>query len=374
MPHINKQMASFFLTTKCNLSCEYCYNREERDQMIEQSLPIDIAKAGVDLFFQESSSRHIRFYGPGEPTQEIELMKKIVAYAEAKTDTTLTVELQTNGVFAKKGDCGWLLNHINNMWISFDGEPEVHDKQRHFPNGNPSSPIIENNIKWLLENKVSQNLMIGARVTITNENLERQKSMLDYFLSLGIKHIWSDPIFHEVGMRPVNKSLAKLESLKFDMDRYVDTFIEARRYAEELGIFYGSFLTCNFDGITNKHCRACTPVPHFTPDGYISACDLVTSGENAGHMDCFVYGKWDDNNQHFLIDNKKVRALQKRTTDNMNHCKDCIVREHCGGYCLGEVQNETGSLTGQKPRVCKAIKRLAKSVNFTDMQYPLLHP
>jgi len=140
MPHTNKQMASFFLTTKCNLCCEYCYNREERDQMIEQSLPIDIAKAGVDLFFQESKSRHIRFYGPGEPTQEIELMKKIVAYAEEKTDTILTVELQTNGVFPKKGDRKWLLNHINIMWMSFDGEPEVHDKQRHFPNGNPSTP------------------------------------------------------------------------------------------------------------------------------------------------------------------------------------------------------------------------------------------
>ena len=89
MPHVKKQMASFFLTTKCNLSCEYCYNRKERTQMIEQSLPLEIAKAGVDMFFKESSSRHIRFYGPGEPTQEIKLMKEIVAYeGELKFDTS----------------------------------------------------------------------------------------------------------------------------------------------------------------------------------------------------------------------------------------------------------------------------------------------
>jgi len=373
LPHVNKQMASFFLTTKCNLTCEYCYNREERTQMLEQSLPIEIAKAGVDLFFKESSSRHIRFYGPGEPTQEIGLMKEIVAYAGSKAGSDLTVELQTNGVFERK-EREWLLNNVNIMWISFDGEPEVHDAQRHFPDKSPTSPFIEDNVKWLLDNKVSQDFMVGTRVTITDHNVERQKSMVDYFLSLGIKHIWSDPVFPTVGMIPVCKDTEKLESFQFNMDRYVDTYIEARRHAEKSGVFYGSFLTCNFDGICNKHCRACTPVPHFTPDGYISSCDLVTFGKNAGHMDCFVYGKWDKNEQRFLIDNEKVKSLQERTTDNINHCRNCKVREHCGGYCLGEVQNETGSLTGQKPNACRAIKRLAENISFTDSPYPYMHP
>lgn len=373
MPHVNKQMASFFLTTKCNLRCEYCYNREERTQVVEQSLPIEIAKAGVDLFFNENSSRHIRFYGPGEPTQKIGLMKEIVAYAESKAGSDLTVELQTNGVFSKK-DREWLLNHVNIMWISFDGEPEVHDAKRHFSNGSPSSPFIEDNVKWLLNFKGPKNFMVGARVTITNDNVIRQKSMVDYFLSLGIKHIWSDPVFPTVGKIPVCKDTEKLESFQFNMDRYVDTYIEARHHAEKVGVFYGSFLTCNFDGICNKHCRACTPVPHFTPDGYISACDLVTFGKNAGHMDCFVYGKWDENEQMFRINDKKVQALQERTTDNMSHCSNCEVREHCGGYCLGEVQNETGILTGQKPHACKAIKRFAEKIGFMDSPYPYTHP
>lgn len=373
MPHVNKQMASFFLTTKCNLACEYCYNREERTQMLEQSLPIEIAKAGVDLFFKESSSRHIRFYGPGEPTQEIGLMKDIVAYARSKAGNDLTVELQTNGVFAKK-DREWLLNNVNIMWISFDGEPDIHNAQRHFRNGSPTSSFIEDNVKYLLKSNKYQSIMIGARVTVTDDNIERQKSMVDYFFSLGIKHIWSDPVFPKVGQIPVCNNTEEQESFQFNMDRYVDTYIAARHHAEKAGGFYGSFLTCNFDGICNKHCRACTPVPHFTPDGYISACDLVTFGKNAGHMDCFVYGKWDENEQRFVINNKKVQALQERTTDNMSHCRNCEVRENCGGYCLGEVQNETGKLTGQKPHACKAIKLLAEKIGLTDTPYPYMHP
>ena len=31
MSHCNKKMLSFFLTTKCNLCCRYCYNAKERN-------------------------------------------------------------------------------------------------------------------------------------------------------------------------------------------------------------------------------------------------------------------------------------------------------------------------------------------------------
>lgn len=373
MPHAKKEMVSFFLTTRCNLCCEYCYNREERSKIVEQSLPIEIAKAGLDWFFKRYQSRHIRFYGPGEPTQEIELMKEIVSYARQQAGSEVSVELQTNGVFLPK-DREWLLNNINIMWISFDGEPFVHDAQRHFPNGSPTSPFIEKNVKWIMENRTNQNLMVGVRVTITDENVDRQKQMVDYFKSLGIEYIWSDPMIPSVGVIPSCYDKSKMASFHFDMDKYVDEYIEAKRYADSIGMFYGSFLTCNFDGTCKSHCRACIPVPHFTPDGYISACDLVTFGKDAGHMDCFVYGKWNDNEHMFSIDDNKVHALQERTIDHMKHCNSCKVREHCGGYCLGEVQNETGELTGQKVHVCKAINRLAENIGFSDVPYLFMHP
>lgn len=50
MSHVNKEMASFFLTTRCNLRCVYCYNCKERLNTFEQSLPLNIARAGVDYF------------------------------------------------------------------------------------------------------------------------------------------------------------------------------------------------------------------------------------------------------------------------------------------------------------------------------------
>lgn len=373
MPHIKKQMISFFLTTKCNLRCVYCYNSKERATLRTQTLPVNIAKAGIDYFFADNASRHIRFYGPGEPTCEFLLMKEIVAYAREKAGNEITVEIQTNGCFSNSVRA-WLLDNSNIIWVSFDGEPDIQNANRPRAGGYPSSTIIEDNVTWLIKNAGSRNLMVGARVTITDRNITRQKQIVDYFRSLGIRYIWTDPLFPAVDTIPVCNDIDKKNNYHFDMNSYVDNFIEAYRYAKENDVFYGSFLICNFDGTCSQHCRACTPVPHLTPDGYVSACDMVTFGENPHHMDCFVYGKWNEVLQCFDFDTEKVKALQARSINNMPHCKNCEVREHCGGYCLGEVTNETGNMYGQKPVVCKAIKRLYKEIGINDEPFLYLHP
>lgn len=372
MPHIEKQMVSFFLTTKCNLRCIYCYNSNQRSSIKEQTLPLEIAKAGVDYFFSTSKSRHIRFYGPGEPTQEFFLLKDIVEYARVKAGKELTVELQTNGCFGNNVR-EWILHNVNIVWFSFDGEPDIQNANRPCANGKPSAPILENNARWLIEHADGRDIMVGARVTMTDKNIVRQREIIDYFYALGISHIWTDPLFPSVGNIPVCQDVQKKENFHFNIIKYVDNFIDAFYYAKNRGVFYGSFLICNFDGKCSKHCRACTPTPHFTTDGYVSACDLVTFGQNPHHMDCFVYGKWNRKQKKFDFDKEKIAILQSRSIDNMKHCSSCIAKDHCGGYCLGEVMNETGCLFGQKEKTCEAIRKLYNRLG-EQAHFDYLHP
>ena len=372
MPHINKRMVSFFLTTKCNLCCEYCYNIDQRMHKQEQTLPFEVAKAGLDYYFSHGGNSHIRFYGPGEPTREFGLLKKITEYARLKSSEPLVFEMQTNGCFSKEV-CDWLLTNANILWISFDGEPKMHDKNRHFAKGEPTSGVIEDNVKYLISKKGNQDLMVGARVTITNANIDRQTQIVDYFYSLGIRYVWTDPLFPSVDTIPVSNDTKKKQAFHFNMNEYVKNYIKAYHYAQDKGMFYGSILTCNFDGKCTKHCRACIPAMHFTPDGYVSACDMVTFGENAHHMDCFVYGKWNQEKKIFIFDDKKIEALKNRSIYNMPHCKQCIAAEHCGGYCLGEVVNETGSLLGQKEATCAAIRELFLAIGEVS-PYKYTHP
>ena len=383
MPHYNKKMISFFMTTKCNLCCRYCYNSNERSRIKEYTIPLEIAKAGINWYFSQNDCRHIRFYGPGEPTQAFESMVNITNYAKSFKDggDRVTVEIQTNGVFDREVR-EWLLNNANIIWISFDGMPDIQDYNRplnpmYYPlfSSTRTSSIIEENVRWLINNTSSQKLMVGARATITNKNVYKQKEMVDYFEKIGIRNIWTDPVFYSVDKKPVNENIEKRGALQFDMNAYIDNYVSSYEYAKNKGIFYGSFLAVNFDGESCYHCRSCSPLaaPHLTPDGYISACDMTVLGKQAFHMNPFIVGKWNDSVKKFDIYYDKVEALGKRKSTNMQHCIKCPVKLHCGGYCLGEVQNETGDYYSRIPEKCKAIIRLYDYVG-DGYKYEYLHP
>lgn len=383
MPHCNKKMISFFLTTKCNLCCRYCYNAKERNAIQEQTIPLDIAYAGIDWYFETNESRHIRFYGPGEPTQEFEKLKQITEYAKhhLKGGDKVTVEIQTNGVFTEEIR-DWFLDNINIAWMSFDGMQDVQNynrplnpKYHSLYNGKTSAEVLEDNVRWLIANKGERDLMVGARVTITDKNIDKQKEMVDYFYSLGIRYVWTNPLFYSVGKIPVCNDEAKKAAYHFDMDGYIENYLEAYYYAKEKGVFWGSFLTINFDGESAYHCRCCTPLnaPHLTPDGYISACDMVVLGAEPYHMDAFIVGKWDPESKTFVLNHEKIKALNERKSTLMKHCKSCPAQLHCGGCCLGETLNEFGCLDGQNTVKCRAIRTLFKALG-TSLPYPYLHP
>lgn len=383
MPHCNKKMISFFLTTKCNLCCRYCYNAEERNAIDEQTIPLEIAKAGIDWYFSTNESRHIRFYGPGEPTQEFDKMKKITEYAKSHPNggERVTVEIQTNGVFAKEVR-EWALNNFNIMWMSFDGMKDIQDynrplnpKFKEIFDNKSSAEVLEDNVKWLIKNKGNRNFMVGARVTITDKNIEKQIEMVDYFYNLGIRYVWTNPLFYAVGKIPVCDDIKKLSKYSFNMDSYIDNYLKAYFYAKSKGLFWGSFLTINFDGESPYHCRCCTPLnaPHLTPDGYISACDMVVLGAESYHMKPFIVGKWNNEKKEFEFDYDKIHVLNERKSTNMKHCQNCPAKLHCGGYCLGETVNESGKLDGQNRIKCNAINKLLNCIGACD-PYDFLHP
>lgn len=383
MPHCNKKMISFFLTTKCNLCCRYCYNAKERNEIEEQTIPLDVAYAGIDWYFKNNESRHIRFYGPGEPTQEFEKLVSITNYARNHSNRgkDVTVEIQTNGVFTHDIR-DWMLENMNIMWMSFDGMKEIQNYNRPLNpdfsdlyGGKTSAEVLEENVRWLTANRGDHNLMVGARVTITDKNIDMQREMIDYFYSLGIRYVWTNPLFYSVGKKPIIQDEKAKKNYHFDMNRYLENYIDAYHYGKSKGLFWGSFLTINFDGESCYHCRCCTPqsAPHLTPDGYISACDMVVLGAEPYHMNPFIVGKWDSAKKEFKFYDDKIKALNERKSTNITHCQNCPAKLHCGGYCLGETVNETGRLDGQNQIKCSAVRYLYKELGTCE-PYPYLHP
>ena len=182
MAHVRKQMISFFMTTKCNLDCIYCYTPKYKQIKPEdQSIDLDFARKGIDDFFRDNPSRYIRFYGIGEPTIEIEKIKAITEYARLKSgDKDVYIELQSNGCFPESTR-KWIAENVNWLWISCDGPADVHNKQRPFRNGEATSEKVEETIKSLQN---IDTLTVGVRVTLMSDMISQQRKFVDYFDSI----------------------------------------------------------------------------------------------------------------------------------------------------------------------------------------------
>ena len=149
MGHYRKNVLTLFLTNQCNCACKYCYLGEHHAHISKRTIDLDFARIGIQDFFSNTNSRSIRFFGNGEPTLELDLMKEIYIIAEELAENHLVSEIQTNGVFGKDV-CEWLSDHITTIWISCDGSPVVQDYYRTLKNGRPTSGIVTNSISTLV--------------------------------------------------------------------------------------------------------------------------------------------------------------------------------------------------------------------------------
>lgn len=365
MPHSSKEMISFFLTTRCNLNCIYCYTNKSTFEHQDQTLNLDFAKAGIDDYYETNYKRHIRFFGAGEPTEEFDLMKKIYYYAKDK-DYRTTAEIQTNGCFSEEV-AKWLAWNVDIIWISSDGTPDIQDYYRPMLSNSKSSEILERNIRYIVNQKCESGV-VGIRSTITDSNYEKQIEMIKYFSKMGIKNFWVDPVFPSIG------EIESHNRWKFDMGKFIEKFIEAVRYAYSHGMTYGSILTCNFDEPGEVACRALLPVPHLTTDGYISACDMALFGNDNNHMDVFIYGKWDEEKKKIIYYQDKIDYLRSRVYQKLESCSNCSVAPYCRGYCPGEVTNETGDIFGCKTIICNPTRILFHRLTDEEKKYTFTHP
>lgn len=120
MSHVRKEMISFFLTTRCNLDCTYCYANKARSIHSHQTLSLEFAQIGIDYYFEHFESRRLRFFGAGEPTCELELMDQICHYARSRAGKEVSTEIQTNGAFSSSVR-EWLAENIGTYLLNKRG-------------------------------------------------------------------------------------------------------------------------------------------------------------------------------------------------------------------------------------------------------------
>lgn len=175
-----KLSLTLVITSRCNLSCIYCYQKHDDKNKMSLGVAISI----IDKIFcnvpDNTDEIVIKFFG-GEPLLEFELIKEIVGYIFSQNrKETIKFYAPTNGT---------LLNYEMKEWftarkdyfvlgLSIDGAKETQ-------NYNRCNSFEKIDINFFLTNWPDQ----GVKVTLSNYSLPRLAENIKFLHSCGFKEV-----------------------------------------------------------------------------------------------------------------------------------------------------------------------------------------
>lgn len=340
------------LTFNCNLACEYCFVHTKSPKDI---MSFNTAQKAIDFIFDNSYENiNITLLG-GEPLLEFELIKKIVPYAEEKAkkySKNLNWAITTNGTLIDEKILAFFAKYQINLLLSIDGGKESHDRYRKTKSGEGTwlkiislLPLIRQYQSW-----------IGARMTVSPENIEFMFEDFKQLVSLGINQFiiapaqgeryWSKEQINQYGC-----NLIKTQQEYYDLKK--------AGIAIRIDDFENDEIECKGWG-----CRAGITSLAVAPNGDISPCSkLLGLTDESGK--CIV------GNIHRGINYKLLVPFRKPESWQTPQCKQCTNK--CTGGCYAVNYEQTGNHFTPSDENClfwlvkKEIARISKDNKSTNV-------
>ena len=314
---------ALFLTTACNLRCAYCYASAGGNPA--RFMSADVAATGIDFVARNARERglgsfSVAYHGGGEPTLHWSVLTGSLAHARNRAgETGLRVDasLTTNGVLTE-AQTDWIAGNLQDLTLSFDGLPEVHDRNRLGILGEPSSRRVLDTMKRL----DGAGFSYGLRMTVAADQVARLPESVEFACSHSrAERILVEPVFPS----------GRYEGPAVDPDEFVVAFLaasaRARRAARRL-CFSGARLGV----LTNHFCGLSQDLFALSPDGGVSGCYAVFS-ERDERAATFFYGRLDREAGGISFDMAVLSRLRRRAVQYRAACRGCFCRWTCAGDC-----------------------------------------
>jgi uncharacterized protein len=322
-----------FPTLRCNLNCVYCYsdaNKEKTD------LSLSLAKKGIDHYFERYTSNlqkiELFFAGGGEPTVNWPVLEGAVRYAQKKSEKfgkELCLSITFNGVI-NKFQRRFIQKNFNAARISFDGLKEIQNHQRLMINGEGSYDAVVETMNFFDDAQ----MIYDVRPTITNFSVKKMaenfKFITENFSPISVGFVPS----HEAGKQQQGHS----SSFVKEYVKQIKEILVQSSQKHKLNLRFSGNLFSLRGGY------ACALFNSFilVPGGHISTCTHVAqpADKESNH---FFIGKFDTDENDFIIDHKKISLFQKLHVENIKSCRKCIAKYYCAGGCPYHNHKVTGS-------------------------------
>lgn len=353
---------TFQVTDACNLACTYCYQINKGTRRMS----LETAKKFIDLLFDEEKNNGyittkkspfivLDFIG-GEPLLEIKLIDKIIDYFLIKAFELehpwayrYYISICSNGVLYFKPEVQKFFNkHANHLSlnITIDGNKELHDSCRVFPDGSPSYNLAVSAAKDWMEKRKGY---MGSKVTIAPGNISYVSKALKHMIKLGYEEINANCVYEEGWNLEHAHELYK--QMKEFSNYLIDNDLEDKIYCS---LYEEKFfkpkdlqsLDC-WCGGTNSMMLSCDP------DGWLYPCIRYMEsslGEKQspiriGHVDYGIYKTEEEKNV------EKCMNCVTRRTQSSDKCFYCPIAEGCSD-CAAYNYQVFGTVHSKATYIC----------------------
>jgi uncharacterized protein len=330
----------------CNLRCKYCFADAGEYHMRDRSiLPPETGRKALDWLVRKSGNRYnleVDFFG-GEPLLNFPAIREIVAYGrelEKKYHKHFKFTVTTNGVNLNDEMIEFFNREMDNVVLSMDGRPEVHDRMRPTANGKGSYGLIIDHAKALAERRGQRQYYI--RGTYTRYNLDFANDVL-HLADLGFEQLSIEPVVtdpgHDYALRPED-----LPRIYAEYERLGKEYL-ARRSDGRWFNFFHFMLDLTGGPCLQKRLTGCGAGNEYvavTPNGDIWPCHQFVGRENM-RMGSVLDETFDSDKQAYF---KRNHVLAKEK------CRSCWARFYCSGGCAANAHAFNGDIAKPHDMEC----------------------
>ena len=268
------------VTHDCNLKCTYCYEHHKNKQ---NKLSKETAKKIVDFLFEEDLKNSqlinkdeadcliLNFIG-GEPLLEVEIISYFMEYFREKAFqlnhrwfNKYMISISSNGVNYFSSDVQTFIKENSgrlSLGITVDGNKQLHDTCRLFPNGKGSYDIAA----AAFRDVISMNNIASTKLTFSKENIKEASNAIINM----IEEFNCDIIHANCAFEPLwddNDANIFYYELKKIVDYLIDNKLYEKKYISLLNDNIGKADTSN-----NNYCGGTGKMLAFDTNGEIYPC------------------------------------------------------------------------------------------------------
>ena len=380
----NTYTITFQITDACNLQCSYCYQINKHNHVMN----IETAKKFIDLLLnndedmqyiydtQHGTSVIIEFIG-GEPFLEVDLIEEIYTYFVTqcilkKHPWALShkISICSNGVlyFTPKVQ-NFIKKHLYEMSfsISIDGNKELHDACRKFPDGSGSYDIAHAAMRHYVD--VLHGSM-GSKMTLAPDNIQYTYNAIKSLIEDGYTEINLNCIYEKGWTN--EHAIILYNQLKQTADYIYEHDLFDKIY---LSIFCETFFKPKNENDLSNWCGGDGHMIAVDYKGDIYPCIRYMESSLGNDQPPFIIGNVDKGlfyteEQRYNFD--YLRSIDRRS-QSTDECFNCPIAEGCS-WCTAYNYQVFGTPNARATYICIMHKaRALANAYYWNKGYILSH-